>query len=585
MVLSKQTPTLLFITVLFLLVSCQTNIELIDNEQNNTLLPDEQLVRPIIDRSQPPMNPPEQPRQTTPSPPAPGTNQSPILGPRDYRTFNVPINTSLGALSSTIGLEELPLLRPAAIQTGDNHFRGYRQLIHFNQETIIPVFVHDDYRREEYLGDALFFRTNKAYMNYTVIRNNNRPFYDDTLVGSDLLLAGRTYKVMEASNHSLVLNGVDIEQHFVFTHNRTLESNRQTIPQSSVYYQLDTLNYYALAQDIDDQGFFLRPGETLKARTQEPGAFIGDLNLRYDGLEPLKGTTLRLRAFDERIALQWDTSEGVLSLPLLGRAANGSLIHGDRERVHFTECISRTDGCVAPNDILVMHASTPQETLTRLLRVSTINPDTQRIHLRDVQTREQLYIRYEQNNPRQQPYADLSFLGKNYRLYVVNTTIQDPDNLSANISVANRLSVDLTGNNNVRGEHTPLFIGPLRVTLNNPLPQGHNHTSYALNISLETTPFTRAQQQDNKGTLNKEQLLIQAVYEDDQFLIRTPTAPANQLWNQRLYQLRDDRDAYAMSLWGSELRVTDGLQDTTRDVTITVPHQQRLAQISIGRLE
>lgn len=583
------------ILALLLLVACQANQLRDSNETGPVVVIDDTPARPEFNRTDLPPEPEPEEEIIKPIPP----NQSVFLVRHEHSAqFRVPLGYAFGDAYPILTKEDLALLRPAPIQTGDNRFRGYRQLLTFGFENATGnvTYIVDEEREPEYVGSALYFREDLPYMAYTFALND-RPFYDPAVVGSDLVILGSEYQVMEATNFTLFLAGKNVEQYLRITNGSRLETNRKTISDSLVYYDGFGFTIELRAPDLDEDGFYLRAGETLSSRLAEvfdAEALIGaHLDVRYEGLEEAPQVPLLFKVRDDIITLEWDD----VRVPLLG-ISDGELLHGRDHMLHFKECDNSSHACVQLEDtIMLVGQTSPNEFLTRTLRLSSIDEDERKIIFRDTQTSERVSVDYGGGSRYEPPHAILPFLDNEYLLYVPNATIPNPQNMSNNISVPLGLSVDLNGNRRVAGDIVPIIIGNgVRVIVDG-FVENRSTNNHTMNITIETAPFDYTQQRYTDGTINKEMLLVQAVYENDKLLVRVPQDPSARrgyqnhdlLWDQRLHIDPEEEYSIGMSPWGSEvvleLDEEERAQQSTEDLQVTVPFVQRFALVSIGTLE
>ncbi len=558
-----------FLLFLILLTACNDS-QIIDTVQRDFIV-EENDNRPVFNRTELPE--PEDNREIVNSSENPQNNQSVFITASEQSTsFKVPIGWSLGKNYPLITLNELPLLRPAAIQTGDNRFRGYRQHIIFSNKTGNVTFVVDEDRDPEYIGTVLKYDEDERFFAYELLMDG-RPFFDPVLLGSDVLLLGREYRIMEATDITLLLNGVDIEQFFRIEDKKRFQTNDKIIS-SEVDYNGLAFRYWLSAPDINDDSMNLRPQETLRERLAEDfqeDAFLGVFDLRYEGIDSFVGNTIVFDADDDDIVL----SVNDLTIPLLVKDEQGLLRYGNDRKVHFQECEDRRDACIRDDDSFVIQAMVDGKLVTRMLRVAGIDEEERKIIFRDVETTERVSVDWVGRDMR----AILPFLDREYLVHAINST-QELENGSF-VNVTDGLAIDLDGDRRISGEIVPLLFENLEITIDE-LPE--NISQGTINITLESGYKNTNQRRDYLGALNKEELIVQVGY-DNGFFVRLPLRDS--LWNQKLQVDSEDEYAHGLSLWGTRvwLDYTGDEQETTDDLLLEIPYEQRYATVTMGKLE
>lgn len=564
---------LLLAVFLVVLTACNTS-QIVDTSERDYGLGEglNDSGRPIFNRTELPEE--EDDREPVNASENPQNNQSVFITTNEQMvTFRVPIGWSLGKIHPIITKDEVPLLRPAAIQTGDNRFRGYRQNIILSNMTGNVTFVVDDDRNPEYIGTVLKYDEEEKFLAYELLLDS-KPFFDPTVIGSDILLLGREYKVMEATDFTLLLNGINIEQYARVSEGDRFETNDKLISDSEVVYNGFAFRYWLKAPDVDDDSMQLRPLETLRERLAEDyqsEALFGVFDMRYEGIESFVGNTVLFDVSDDDIEMEVNGA----SIPVLARDEEGILQHGFERTVHFVECEDRRDGCIKGDDAFVLQGMQEGKLVTRLLRVAGIDEDERQIIFRDVESTERVSVDYLGR----QAEATLPFLNRNYRIYAINST-QELENGSL-VNVTDSLAIDLDGDGRVSGKNVPLLFENLEMTIEE-IPE--NTTQGEFNITIESGYKSSAQRRDNNGLINKEEIIVQVVY-DGEFFVRMPTRET--LWNQELMVDSEDDYAHGLSPWGTRawLEYTGVEQETTDELLLEIPYEQRFARVSMGALE
>ena len=346
--------------------------------------------------------------------------------------LNIPLGFSFSEVYPGVGREILPLLRPQAVRGILGNTQSYEQYFTFDGGNV--TFVRDESREDDYLGTVLEFDAGHNYMNYTFVMKG-RPFYDHTIIGSDVVLLGGTYKILEATNFTVQLAGVDVEQYLDIENGSRLKTNKKTIADTYIHYNGFAFTIEFHAPDIDGDTFWLYEGQTLRERFEEDReleALLGStFNLRYDGLEELDvripQLALTFDVHDEYVDLEWGEADTRVRLPLLGLNSSGDVWMGNEKKTHYNECASINDGCIAIGDVVVVSGVIIAENgeriqTTRLLELGGIDAEEEKIVFRDVATRARVSVDYEGTfNGRQSTRLPL-FTSK-YPIYVFNTTV------------------------------------------------------------------------------------------------------------------------------------------------------------------
>ncbi|MBR9702761.1 hypothetical protein GOV10_01880 [Candidatus Woesearchaeota archaeon] len=599
---------LLGLLLLVLVSACaQNQLEPINNSDNIPVFIDDEYERPVINRTADPEEydyPPGPEDEVIP----PKTDGSVFLGTETGGTvLRIPLYTALGTNHPILGYEEVPFLRPAPIRTGDARIRSYRQFLRFdfdeNSTGNVSFFV-DESRDPEYVGTALFFAENQPIFEYTLLLND-RAFFDPTIVGSQLVLLGDTYKIMEATNFTVLFNGIDVPQYMRFSDGKKLETNHQRVSESEVTYDGLGLTYRLFAHDIDDDGILLREGESLAERYGNKMLALLGFDIRYDGLEPLDPDAFvdfTLKARDNRIDLKWVDALGEQRLSVLGISEEDVLIHGDGEhKLHFVECNNNRDACVREEDSFVLFGRLPDAQgvpgglVSRVLRLTTIDTDEGKLIFRD---KDGVRLSVDWDRSSQYQEAILPFLDREYHFWVINETFVVANTTTHNSSEINipvGVAIDLDGDGSVLGDEVALYFdGGVRVSFDGLLTSQHSaDTAYALNITFETGPHNRDQNSLDDGLLNKELLRVQAVWDGDQFFVEVPELDVSVddafLWQQELFADPDEEFATGVSTWGSVFMTDyiDSLDDPqlTDELRITMPLEQRFGLVSLLKQE
>lgn len=538
----------------------------------------------------------------------PSTDGSVFLNTETAGTvLRIPLYTALGAEYPILAYEDVPFLRPAPIRTGDDRIRGYRQFLRFDFEensTGNISFVVDESRDPEYIGTALFFSEARPVFEYA-LSLQDRAFYDPAIIGSQIVVLGNTYQIMEATNFTLLLNGIDTPQYARFTNGSELETNHQRVSNSEVMYDGLGLTYRFFADDIDDDGVLLREGDSLAFRLGNNMPALLGFDIRYDGLEPLDDAAFfdfSLKARDDKIVLSWRDALGEQSLSVLGLDEDGKLMHGDSEhQLHLIECANNRDGCVHEDDSFVLFGRLPDEQgvpgalVSRILRLTTIDTNENKLIFRD-QDGGRVSVDWDATSQYQE--AVLPFLDREYHFWVVNETFVVANTSHHNSSEVSRpigVAIDLDGDGGVRGEPMDLYFdGGVRVSFDGLLSSRLSADArYVLNITFETSPHNHKQVRQDDGLLNKELLRVQAAWDGDRFFISVPmlntSADDTFVWPQELFADPDEDFAMGVSPWGSVFitEYLDSFDDpqVTDELVLTMPFVQRFGLISLLKQE
>ena len=558
--------------------------------------PSSPVIRPEIPRTNDP-GWQETPPEPIPVMPPPPTNRSVFLVKRESATiFRIPLSGSLGAAYPLLTKEELPSLKPAPLQTGDGHFRSYAQFLRFSfgENTTGNVTFIDDSRRE-YFGTALLFREDLPLLEYA-LDLQGRLFFDPRILGAKIRLLGNDFQVQEATNVTLALNGLDVSQYLFLHDNRSLESNKQTFTNTIVNYDGAGFSYRLDARALDRGGLFLREGETLRQRLRErhlePSLIGQQFDIHYDGPEPLPLATPRITfaGFEDRVALTWSAAGIETTIPLAGIGEDSIFSFGDGDvTFHARECASSAHGCIHEDDLVLFEGRVPDKKglpgapATIILRVSGIDDEGRTVLFKTL-AGERIVV--DLRRTATGAVGSLALFDREYAVFVSNTTTNVSGTL---VSVPTNLSIDQDGVGGVNGRFLDLLVtDTLRIVLSDITYLDATRTWGVMNVTVETAPFAYVQHRASDGIMDKELLRFQIVAEDGVVRTVIPKSAPGVVGSQEMLETPDERGAFRLSPWGSEIGLRydrdDSVSSTTDDVVVLVPLEQRFAAITIGIL-
>ncbi len=352
----------------------------------------------------------------------------------------------LGELLPRLTRHDLPLLANRMPSSQGRPIRA-EQLLRFdfgNETTGELRFSRDE--RHKITGSELFFERGKPLFEYAYL------LFDGAfpvMERETIELLGYTYLIEEASNTTLELHGLDVEQYLLLSNGSALMINGKSYGDTLVTIDPWSIIIRYETPRIDKEGLRLKPGESLRGRLASPEILLHPaFDFAYDGIEQQAEATLTLTAYDDVVRASVFTVLGdQLTLDLVGRK-DGLLQWGDEERtLHLSEC----DFCVAPRERFALLA---RDGVTLAFEFVGVRPLGESVTLRDQATREEHVIQLVNSTQRR---GNHSILEGALRLHGTAFTVRALHNETPERG-GSRLAVDLDGDGVIARTNVPFVL-------------------------------------------------------------------------------------------------------------------------------
>jgi hypothetical protein len=309
------------------------------------------------------------------------------------------------------------------------------QLVRFDfDENTSGVLQYGPDQYDERVGSELFFAEDAPVVEFAYLLYEGN---FQALVGTEFDFFGHRYWLKEASNTSLELYGVDVEKYLFLSDDQKLKVNGNLIRDTRVHVDQWSVIITYYADDVDDDGIRLQPGDTLREKFHEDAFLNPVFDIAFDGFEGNTEDALLVESVGDEARLSFLNLAGELVEFRTGcpwGTSDGAL--------HLFEC----EFCIAEDDRFVL---TGPGGVTSIFEFRSLNQAGTVVTLRDHVTGEQHVVEVFNESGE---YHDLPVLEGELRLYGAVFRIR------ALLNESPKLSVALDGDGSIGDERVPVVL-------------------------------------------------------------------------------------------------------------------------------
>lgn len=327
-----------------LLIGCAVELE--NGGQPRRPVPvDEPPARPDIPRSNPPGGE-DEPVYEEPAPR--GTpRQIFVEGPGKAPgiELGVPLGGAIGEHHPLLTAAEFPLLRHKAALLDAATPLTYDEVLLFDFGANSTGRVRFTKSEDDAINTYLFFEEDKPILEY---RLHLRAGTFRDLQGREIQVLGHTYVVADVTNRSVHLYGKDIDSNFAFANGSRLVVNSTNQQDTRVVVTPSMVSFTLYADDLDDGGILLAPGESLAERVGHNRLGSRILDIRFLGSPEQAATLVQLEQRRFGYDLILDTPDGRLEIPLVEEDAGRLVLGTAKNPLRFEPCPAAQPYCISP---------------------------------------------------------------------------------------------------------------------------------------------------------------------------------------------------------------------------------------------
>ncbi|MBR9700736.1 hypothetical protein GOV11_02625 [Candidatus Woesearchaeota archaeon] len=338
--------------------------------------------------------------------------------------LEVPLNELLGEHHPIITRHEFPLLKHGPILVEQALAESYYEEIIFDHDentTGEIRFTKDD---DDNIGSFLFFEEDKYILQYRLTLSG---FYWWELESREIQILGHKYVIAEASNTTVKLYGIDVDNNLLFIDGKRLKVQSQTQPDTLAIVRPDMISFILIAEDVDDDGILLAPGESLSENVGQNKLASQLLDIRYDGAPLQDASRIRLDRNRHGYSLEFTTiDERKIDITLVEDDAGHVILGKLDEPLKYMRCPAENRYCIQPEDNILLTSSNGE---TYLMKYSGIENDSNNLRMKMDGNRYQYEILGDLNRT---AWADLIIDDNIWR---VDVSPYDPRTEGYNISI------------------------------------------------------------------------------------------------------------------------------------------------------